>query len=244
MNKKAVIFDLDGTIYQGNSLTRNVLKTLKELKQMEIEIIFLTNNSSKTREEIKDKLDSLGVKTTLDRIYTSSYATAAFLKYNNLDNLFLIGTKSFKKELLKFGLNVVDEKKADNIVIGLDISFNYETISKAFKVALKGGKIIASNCDKNFPVENGMLKPACNAIVSALLACHEKLKVDYMIGKPNVYMLESICRDWKFTKEQIYVVGDSLDSDIAMANNFSSKSMLTNGKDLCNIIDIIKKDIE
>jgi ribonucleotide monophosphatase NagD (HAD superfamily) len=95
---KAVIFDLDGTIYYGNSLAYYALETIKLLEDSGYEVIFFTNNSTKTRDEICNKLINLNVKTEVAKVYTSSYATGKYLKESNLKKVFLIGTESFAQE--------------------------------------------------------------------------------------------------------------------------------------------------
>lgn len=244
---KGVIFDLDGTIYCGNSIIDGAIETIEKLKKYNYEVIFFTNNSTKTREEILDKLLSLGIQTELNRIYTSSFATAIYLNDNKIERIFLIGTESFKKELTKFNLEIVNEKSAEAVVIGLDTEFNYNKLSKALVSINNGAKIIVCNRDKNYPIEDGILRPGCNAMVSALLgSCDNKIDVDYVVGKPNTYLLETICKDWNLDKYSIYVVGDSLDSDIAMANNYNVNSILVGKnsqymiKDIIEIIEEIK----
>ena len=239
---KAVIFDLDGTIYYGNTLAYYANEAIEKLKDLGYEIIFFTNNSSKTREEIYSKLTNLTLDTSLDRVYTSSYATSKYLEEQSIKEVFLIGTNSFKKELDNLNINVVDENNAQAVVVGLDINFNYENISKALIAVNNGAKIIASNIDANYPVENGILKPGSNAIVSSIVGCSGK-NVDYVVGKPNTYILETICKDWNLNKENIFVVGDGIDSDIAMANNYGCKSILVgkNQKSLEDVVKIIQK---
>ena len=51
--------DLDGTIYKGNKLIDGVKDSYKYLINNDIEIYFITNNSSQTPYEIKDKLETL-----------------------------------------------------------------------------------------------------------------------------------------------------------------------------------------
>lgn len=237
---KAVIFDLDGTIYYGNTLAHNAIETIQKLKDNGYKVLFFTNNSSKTRQKICDKLMNLGIDTNNKEVYTSSYATAKYLNQEDINNVFLIGTDDFKRELESLGINIVNENVCDAVIIGLDINFNYETISKALVAILNGAKIIASNVDANYPIENGILKPGSNAIVSSIVGSSGK-NVDYIVGKPNTYLLEIIVKDFDLDKNTIYVVGDSIDSDIAMANNYGCKSILVdkNKNTLKYIVDII-----
>lgn len=245
---KGVVFDLDGTIYCGNEIVPYTLETISELKANDFEIIFFTNNSTKTRLEIFQKLQKLGIETELNRVYTSSFATAKYLNENDMKRVYLIGSEGFKQELNNFTIECVDSCDVEAVIIGLDLDFNYHKISMALEAINKGAKLIVCNRDKNYPIENNVLRPGCNAMVSSILgSCDNKLDVDYLVGKPNVYLLESICKDWNLDKNLIYVVGDSEESDIAMAKNFGVNSILvgTNSenklKDIVNIIQGSRK---
>lgn len=235
---KAVIFDLDGTIYYGNTLAYYALESIKILEDFGYKIIFLTNNSTKTRTEICTKLINLDIHTDVDKVYTSSYATGIYLKELNLKKVFLIGTESFAIELSSLGIDIVDEYTCEAVVIGLDTNFTYTTIAKGLTAILNGSKIIASNADANFPIENGVYKPGANAILASLLGTGN-CQADYIVGKPNIYLLEAICRDWNLQKENIWVVGDMLESDILMANRYGCKSILV-GKKEKTLEDVIK----
>ena len=146
---KAVIFDLDGTIYFGNEIADFALEVIHELKVSGYDILFFTNNSTKTRVAVMDKLISLGVTTELEKIYTSSYASAMFLKENGINGVFLVGSDGFKKELLNVGINVASENECAVVVVGLDLGFNYEILSRALTALRKCRKVVAANVDKN-----------------------------------------------------------------------------------------------
>ncbi len=236
---KGVIFDLDGTIYFGNSLAIYAKEIVQELKKSGYQILFFTNNSTKTRDEILQKLLILGIESDENRIYTSAYATAKYLQETQIDKVYLIGNESFQKELQACEIELTDEWSCKAVVVGLDVHFNYEKIAKAFSALQNGAKLIAANVDMNFPIDNGVLRPGSNAIIASLFGCSGK-NVDYIVGKPNTYLMETIVKEWSLDKKRIWVVGDSLESDIAMANNYGCKSILV-VKDQVTLSDVLNK---
>lgn len=240
-----MIFDLDGTIYFGDTVAPFAHEVIQELREkLSYEVIFLTNNSTKKRETILKKLTNLGIKTTVDKIYTSAFATGKYLLEHSIENVYVIGSSEFKKELREFGIRVLDSKNVDAVVIGLDLDFDYNKIATALEAVLNGALIIASNVDANYPIENGVLRPGCNAIVASLLGTFDyKREVDYIVGKPNTYLLDIICHEHRLDKSKILIVGDSLESDIAMANNYGVDSFLVSGEStLLDIMRVIKKE--
>ena len=69
--------------------------------------------------------------------------------------------------------------------------------------------------------------PACGAMVGAIVSSTNK-RPDYVVGKPNTYILSKIAQAFKVKNYEIVVVGDSYESDIQMAINFNSKGILVN----------------
>jgi len=239
---KTVVFDLDGTVYLGNEIIENVLEVISSLEKNNVRIIYFTNNSTKTRKAILDKLINFGLNVSLDQIYTSAYLTAIYLKQKNMNNVFLIGSDGFKEELNFKNINIVDELDAQAVVIGLKMDFTYNDIAKGLISILNGAKIIASNVDANFPVENGNVKPGTNAIVAALVAASCK-NIDYIVGKPNIFFLKTIMHKYDLKKDEIWIIGDRIESDIKMAKNYGCNSILvdTKGEKMLEVFNIIFK---
>ena len=52
-------------------------------------------------------------------------------------------------------------------------------------------------------------------------------------------MLEILCKDWGLDKQHIVVVGDRMESDMAMAKNFNCKGILV-GNDI-TLLDVKNK---
>ncbi|HNX91849.1 MAG TPA: HAD hydrolase-like protein, partial [Candidatus Omnitrophota bacterium] len=103
-----------------------------------------------------------------------------------------------------------------------------EKLSAALNILIKGGKFIACNEDARFPVGDGMYRPGCGAMVGAIAAASGK-KPDFVVGKPNTYILSRISGDFCVRNDEIMVVGDSYESDIAMALSCDCHAVLLSG---------------
>ncbi|MDO8554157.1 MAG: HAD family hydrolase, partial [Candidatus Micrarchaeota archaeon] len=53
---KAIILDLDGTVYRGNQVISGVPEAIEQLRKRGIKIFFLSNASMKTRMQQAEKL--------------------------------------------------------------------------------------------------------------------------------------------------------------------------------------------
>lgn len=77
---KAFLLDLDGTVYIEGELIGDMKNTLAAIRASGREIVYLTNNSSKTGETYVERLKNIGIWDGRDRVYTSGDATIAYLK--------------------------------------------------------------------------------------------------------------------------------------------------------------------
>ncbi|ADV47276.1 HAD-IIA family hydrolase [Nitratifractor salsuginis] len=232
---KTVILDLDGTLYFGDRAAPEAVSACEILKKRGYRLVFLTNNSTKTRLEIKKKLVDLGFPVnSLNEIYTSSYAMAVHLHNTKINNVYLLGSKGLGSELHEKGVICVDSSSIPQaVVVGLKTDFCYKDIAEAMGIIEKNRvNIYTCNLDKNFPIGGGEKRPGINALVSALVGSLSHNADVKIIGKPSSYMLQLIAEQFTLTPDDMCVVGDSEESDIAMANNYGCASFLTGHRGL------------
>ena len=60
-NIRAVLFDLDGTIYYGSKLIPGADEVVRRCRELGKQVYFMTNNSTKTRKQIWEKLTGMGL---------------------------------------------------------------------------------------------------------------------------------------------------------------------------------------
>lgn len=66
--------------------------------------------------------------------------------------------------------------------------------------------------------------PGCGAMVGALEGSLGRT-ADYVVGKPNPLLLDIICTQRKLQKDEILVIGDTLESDIQMSQEYGCQSI-------------------
>jgi len=217
MRFKGIIFDMDGVLYRGSTPIKGAPQALSSLRKMGIRLFFLTNNSTKTREDNARKLEGMGISAKAEEIYCSAHETAVYLKEKyGKGTAFVIGGNGLGEELRRAGIKISGKKDADFVVVGLDFGFTYKKLSDAMKAIENAALFIATNADPTFPVEDGLL-PGSGAIVGALSACTGR-KPDVVIGKPNAYMLARIIKESGMKRSELALVGDRLDIDVVAAN--------------------------
>lgn len=103
-------------------------------------------------------------------------------------------------------------------------TLTYKDLNQAFQAAAGGARIIATNKDRSFPNEDG------NAIdVAGMIGAIEasaQAKTEFVVGKPSWLMAEAACTAMGLSAHECMIIGDSIESDIAMGKLYGMKSAL------------------
>jgi 4-nitrophenyl phosphatase len=224
---KAVIFDLDGTLYVGRTPLPGAAGKLKELRAKGIKVLFLTNAATRSRRDVALKLQKMGFEARKDEIYCGAYLLAKHITQNHRNKtVFVVGEKGIFDEFAEAGIRVADEGtdgRADIVAVGLDRAFTYEKLAKAHAALERGAVFLASNNDHTYPTENGPM-PGAGAIVAAIGFASGKRP--YIVGKPNPFVLELMMEEQHVGRKEMLMVGDRLDTDMMFAKNCGIASAL------------------
>ncbi len=224
------IFDLDGVIYRGNKLLPGVDKVIQKLKELTINIVYNSNNSTATRQMYVDKLNDFKISSEIGDFYTSASITATEIsKLKNKAKIFVIGEIGLREELKASGHEIITEeseyKNVDFVVVGLDRDFKYKNLALAQKCILDGkAQFYATNVDATLPVDKGVL-PGAGIMVKALETC-TGIKPIKIFGKPQPYGIELILKEKKVPTKNTAIFGDRLDTDILAGNLAGIKTVL------------------
>lgn len=225
---KGYIFDLDGTVYLDDEPIKGAVEAINKLKSRGDRVVFLTNKSIARRKDYVQKLNGMGIDCILDEVVNSNFITAKFLKNTLKSNeqVFVIGEAPLFEELSEQGIQMTDNPlSASFVVIGWDREFNYEKLTQVYNAYQNGAKIVATNPDRTCPTKDGMI-PDCGAMIGAIEGTTGK-PVDVITGKPSNLMIEYVVREiLNLEPNQCYMIGDRLETDIAMANDYGVNSVL------------------
>ena len=222
------MLDMDGTIYNEDTLIPGALDFFRLLKEQGKQYVFMTNNSSKGKASYVEKLNRLGIPATEKHIASSVNATVMYLKVNKPHaKIYLVGTESFKNELFEEGFDIVPldyrESDIDYVLLGFDTELNYEKIRGACYYISRDFPYIATNCDLKCPVLDNKFIPDCGAIAQMIeLATGRKPK---FLGKPERTMVDAVSAQWEVPINKIACVGDRLYTDIAVGINAGATSI-------------------
>lgn len=213
---QAYLFDLDGTIYLGDTLLPGAADTLAALREQGCRTIFLSNNPTKTRQQYAEKLTRLGIPTGVDDVINSSWVMAQWLRREAPSaRLFVVGEEPLLDDLRDAGFRFSEQAgEIDVVVASFDRTFAYRKLQIAFDAIRAGARLVATNPDRYCPVPGGG-EPDCAAIIAAIEAC-TGARCEVVVGKPSPIMVATVLDLLKLPAAQCMMVGDRLETDIQM----------------------------
>ena len=212
---KALLIDLDGTIYQNEELIKNTLSTIKELEKQKIQYRFITNSTTKSKKSICVYLDSLGLTVNESRICTTWHAASTYCFNNNISNVKILTlAKNIESDLN--GLNLVDSNPEAIILGDLGHKFNYEILNEIFLDILNGAELIALHKNRYW-LNNEKIVLDLGPFVSLLEYSANKNAI--IIGKPNNEFFKIASSDFNLSNSNIAVIGDDIDADVKGAQD-------------------------
>ncbi len=213
---RALIIDADGVLWYGKKGLPGVAAFLVFLKERNIRYVIATNNSARPASEVTARLAGLGAEVSEEQVFTSARATALYLPQIAPpgSGVLVVGGEALASELTRAGYHLVDHS-ADVVVAGLDFSLTYDKLRRATIEIRRGAKFVGTNKDKTFPSDEGEV-PGAGAILAALEAASGVAPIT--VGKPERAMFDLAVEKMGVAREDTFMLGDRLDTDIEGAH--------------------------
>ncbi len=219
-DKKLFLFDIDGTLAVGDTLLDGTRDLLDYIGRIGGRALYITNNSTKSRRDYVEKFARWNLFAAEEDFVTASYAACLDMKRRYGDQkLFVVGTRSFVRELRDFGLNVTESVEPDVrcVLVGYDSELTYQkTVNACELLRREDVAFDATNPDLCCPAPFGFV-PDCGAICKMI--CCAAGREPRFIGKPDASIVALCLELAGFGPEQTVVVGDRLYTDIACGIN-------------------------
>lgn len=213
-DKKIAFLDMDGTIYLGDLLIQGAREFLDALEEESIMHYFLTNNSSRSKEDYIRKLEKLGIEAKKDDLILSTDGVINFLQQRNVRQVYAVGTKSMKEMFRQAGIET-DSPIPRYIILGFDTELDYKKIKTASLLMQKEVEMIATHCDLVCPTPEGPIPDVGSML--ALFETATQKKVARVFGKPHPEMVEFILNKHNVNPQEVIIIGDRIYTDMEMA---------------------------
>ncbi|XP_035021536.1 pyridoxal phosphate phosphatase [Hippoglossus stenolepis] len=242
--KDFFLFDCDGVIWHGEQAVPGAAKVVSALISRGKNVVFVTNNSTRPRENYVHKFSRLGfTDVMLEQIFSSSYCSALYLRdvAKVRGQVFVIGCDGLRRELQEAGIPCVGEEDdpaatiyncalapdVKAVLVGHDDKLTFLKLAKA-SCFLRDPEclFLATDNDPWHPLSGGRILPGSGSLIAALeVASGRKATV---IGKPSRFMFECISSQFRgVDPAKCLMVGDRLETDMLFGFNCGLDTMLT-----------------
>ncbi|KAK8048633.1 4-nitrophenylphosphatase-like protein [Apiospora phragmitis] len=224
------LFDCDGVLWSGDHLFEGVVETLDFLRSKGKKVVFVTNNSTKSRQDYQKKLASLGIPSEVEEIFASAYSSAIYISRilklpPGKDKVFVLGESGIESELatervpflggtdpaLRRDMTQADfdgladgsalDPEVGCVLAGLDFHVNYLKLSTAYQYLARGATFLATNTDSTFPTNHSFF-PGAGSISIPLVNMTGQQPIALGKGK------------FQLDRARTCMVGDRLNTDI------------------------------
>ena len=228
---RLVAVDLDGVVWLGGTVLPDAPKALVDVVHRGLDLRYVSNNSTAHREEVSERLAAAGLPAGADRVLTSGYVTARWVRQRLPEGapVLVVGESGLLRELTEVGLAPVHAGEAfaapggaaptlagagfKAVVVGMDRSFSFAALAQAQAAILGGALFVGTNPDPTFPTPTGLL-PGAGSIVAAVATATQRQPV--FMGKPGLALAEVLAEVTGIPAGQTLFIGDRLSTDIGM----------------------------
>lgn len=215
-NKKLYIFDLDGTVYLGKDVFPFAIQFIDRLRESGRQILFFTNNASRSKDLYVKHLTDMGFSPSRDEIMTSGDVMEAYLKENYPGkSVYVLGTRSLREQFAAGGIHVLgeDATSADVVVSSYDTELTFEKLCTACLLIRGGATWLCTHPDVNCPSERGSL-PDSGSLAALITTSTGATPI--MLGKPHGEVVDMIELVTGLSRRDMCIFGDRLYTDIAL----------------------------
>ncbi len=208
------VLDLDGVVYVGPDAVPGAAEAIAATARLGLRSCFLTNNASRTPEQVAAHLRELSVPATADDVVTSAQVAAALLaeRLPAGSRVLVVGGLGLTVALTAVGLVPVDTMADQPVAVvqGFSPDITWRRLAHGSHAVRSGLLWVASNLDLTVPTPDGPA-PGNGSLVQVVATAAGR-RPDLIAGKPRPEPFLAAARRYAATRP--LVVGDRLDTDI------------------------------
>lgn len=221
---KAVVFDLDGTLYLSGKPYPGAVEAVNRVAS-KVPVYYLSNNTSKSPVFYENRLKVMGLPLAADSIISALNLSLSAIHERGLKNVFFFANPEvyewFAAQDPELNLRPSVEE-TELVLVAYHNSFDYRELCElSFRVQRKI-PFWVTHTDFVCPDARGPV-PDIGSFM-ALLKTAYGVEPEKSFGKPNPAMLSGLLN--KFEPEEILFVGDRLYTDFELARRSGCRFVL------------------
>jgi 4-nitrophenyl phosphatase len=227
MGFRGAVLDVDGTVLRGDRAIPGAIEGIDRFRAADVDRLYVTNNPTHPPSVYVDRLRDAGVEPTTAEVITSGVATAEWLDRHHAGAaVYVIGEDGLREQLQTADVSLVqDFSAAAVVVVSMDRGFDYDRLCEAFW-ALSNTDVgfVGTDPDLVVPAPERDV-PGSGAIINAVAGVVDR-EPDVVLGKPSEPTRRLVRDRLGAQPEDCLLVGDRLDTDIAMGERAGMTTVL------------------
>jgi HAD superfamily hydrolase (TIGR01458 family) len=218
---RALLIDLEGTVYQAGRLIPGVREALAAAEDAGLACGFVTNTTSRPASVIAAELSAMGLAVDPDRLFTAPRAARRYLLERGCLRCHFLVAPALLEDFS--GLQGEDVRP-DAVVVGdLGAGFTFERLNRAFRLLVAGAELVALAPNRYYRGPDGLLLDV-GAFVAALE--YGSGRAATLVGKPAAGFFRAALEPLGVAASQAAVVGDDLEFDVGGAQAAGLRGIL------------------
>ena len=215
---RAICFDMDGVLYNDTLPIEGAREALEWVRAQNIPHLFVTNTSSRSRQDLAEKLMKFGIAATADDVFCPPAAAGNWLRFHATGSVALFVPQKARAEFA--GLDILPdnaETGAAYVVVGdLAHAWDFRTINRAFRLlhANPESTLIALGMTRYWQTPDGLQLDVA-PFVAALE--HASRKESVVFGKPAAPFFQAAAAKLQIAVDEILMIGDDVEVDVGGA---------------------------
>lgn len=213
----ALLADLDGVVYAGPNAIPGAVESLERLAGINVALAYITNNASRSAEQVAAHLRELGAPATAAQVFGSALAGAELLAsmVPAGSTVLVTGSQTLIDQVKAQGLVPVTSANPTPaaVIQGFDPGLGWKDLAETAYAVAGGAVWVATNTDLSIPQPRG-IAPGNGSLVAAVTAATGSTPA--VAGKPEAPLFTTAAKHLGVTRP--LVVGDRLDTDILGGN--------------------------
>jgi phospholysine phosphohistidine inorganic pyrophosphate phosphatase len=217
----AVLLDLDGTVYQGDTPLPGAIEAVARLRHAGIPLRFVTNTTRVPRRVLLERLRGMGIPAEADDLFTAPIAAAAWLRRHGVTRADLYLPAATVED---FGELVHAQGPVQAVVAGdLGEDWSFDRLNRAFRQVMGGAMLVAVQKNRYWRGPDGLTLDAGPFVAALEFATGRKA---ITVGKPSEAFFQEAARSLGAELHQVAMVGDDIAADVLGAQACGATGIL------------------
>ena len=224
---RAILFDLDGVLYQGDEVIPGARETLRWVREAHIPHCFVTNTTSKPRRDILTKLEQMGLPARLEDIISPPLAAARWLQAHGPGPVALFVPEATRAEFTDLPQWSGDSHQpAGAVVVGdLGREWSFARLNQAFTCLMQEPRpvLVALGMTRYWKTPDGLQLDTGPFVAALEYATGISPKI---LGKPAPAFFQVAADSLGLDTGELLMIGDDIRGDVEGAQQAGLKAAL------------------